>query len=555
MSRPHMRCMGCRAPIQFQPGAGSRLCPFCGYINLVREQRVAVPTIELRTDEIFALMQRGNLEEAQRQADDLIGAGIESYRLAFYRACVMFESGKVTEAVYTLIDLTGMEAPKQLRADTQALLAEALFAAERDEEALEATVRCLGLYENHPGALHTKAKILIEAGKIPEAIQVLEECIPTLSRRWKITFPPRPSSLLILLARCYIKAGRPGKSLVPLENLLLQDTAASLPTVAEAISLLGISYIETRPDREEGLALVRQAALLDPQNRMGLLTNLQTAIEKGGGDADAELGGLAEKRAEVLAEIRQVFRIADITVDDGGNADALPAETSLRSLDQDSDRRTDLLESSAHRLDLSYFDRGTLYPLQSLEDFRRWVVAWRARDYIRLLKHSRLEESRITRLKAAHEFQQGRASFHRQRERLQRKRGSRRHGKLRWIMLGIAGLALMGLVFLTVFGDRLLDSFEGRLVRIECRGNGNGPPCTLYVATDRAGVKRYRRRTSSNSPLTRLVSSWLDQRVQKDGLLSYPLDFPWGDIPADSFTSCRGKQVFKEKFSFSPRCK
>ncbi len=551
MSRPHMRCMGCRAPIQFQPGAGSRLCPFCGYINLVREQRVAVPTIELRTDEIFALMQRGNLEEALRQADDLIGAGIESYRLAFYRACVLFESGKVTEAVYSLIDLTGLEAPKQLRADTQACLADALFAAERDEEALEAIARCLALYENHPGALHTKAKILLEANRVPEAIKVLEECIPTLSRRWKITFPPRPSSLLILLARCYIKTGQHSKASMPLENLLLQDTAASLPTVAEAISLLGSGYIETRPDREEGLALVRQAALLDQQNRLGLVTNLKAAIVKIGGNAEAELAGLGEKRAEVLTEIREVFQIADITTD----ASALPSETSLRSLDQNSDRRTDLLESSAHRLGLIYFDRGTLYPLQSLEDFRRWVIAWRARDYIRLLKHSELEESRITRLKAAHEFQQGRASFHRQSDRLRRKRGTRRRGKLRWIMLAVIGLMLIGLVFLTIFGDRLLDEFEGRLVRIECRGDGDTPPCTLYIATGQVGVKRYRRRNSSSSPVTRLVSSWLDQRVQKDGTLNYPLYFPWGDIAADNFTACRGKQIVKKRFSFSPRCK
>ena len=110
MEKTRTRCMGCQAPIQFQPGAGSRLCPFCGHINLVREQLVAAPTLELKTDEVFKLMQAGELEKALKLAESVSDDESQNFRLAFYRACILFDMEQVTEAVYTLIDLTGVDA-------------------------------------------------------------------------------------------------------------------------------------------------------------------------------------------------------------------------------------------------------------------------------------------------------------------------------------------------------------------------------------------------------------------------------------------------------------
>ena len=129
MSNPPARCMGCKAPIQFQPGAGSRLCPFCGYVNLVREQRLAVPPLELHTDEVFDRLQRGKLTQTIKEADKLLDPENQSIRLTFYRACALYGLGKIDDAIYTLIDLTGQEAPLALRADTHSYLARALLAA------------------------------------------------------------------------------------------------------------------------------------------------------------------------------------------------------------------------------------------------------------------------------------------------------------------------------------------------------------------------------------------------------------------------------------------
>jgi tetratricopeptide (TPR) repeat protein len=551
VSKPRTRCTGCQAPIQFQPGAGSRLCPFCGYINLVREQRVAAPALELKTDEIFHLIQRGELDKALRQAEELLDPGVQSVRLAFYRACTLFEMGQVTEAVYTLIDLTGLDAPQHLRADTHARLAEALFAADRKEEALESVERCTKLVEGHPDAQYTHAKILLEFGRLGEAAKVLEETLPSLGKRWKITFPPRPSSLLMMLARIYIKDKRSSKVTIPLENLLLQDTAAPLPMIAEAIHLLGVNYMELRRDKEEGLTLIRQSALLDPENRLGLLDSLKKAVEWCGGDVQSEIRNCSAKRKEVMTEIKEVFLVVDGLMVDPG---AMNSETKLSSLNVDADKRTDILQAAAHRLGLRQFDRGTLYPLETMEDFRRWVVAWRAREYIRRLKREELEEERITKLKAALEVRQTRATFHRQRERVEDKRRTGRRRALRISLYSLSGLLVTALVFFVVFGDRWLDQFTGRLIKIECLGEAEGPPCTLHVSTGKVGRNRYRDRTASDSFLTRLLSSWLDQRVQKDGLLLYPLGFPWGDVPADRFKPCFGKPISKTRFSFAPVC-
>ena len=109
MSKERTRCSGCQAPIQLLPGAGSRLCPFCGYINLVREQRLAVPSLELKTDEVFHKIQKGNLKGALSLAESMLDPQAQSVRLAYYRACVLLGLEEVTEAVYAFIDITGLD--------------------------------------------------------------------------------------------------------------------------------------------------------------------------------------------------------------------------------------------------------------------------------------------------------------------------------------------------------------------------------------------------------------------------------------------------------------
>jgi LSD1 subclass zinc finger protein len=552
VSKELTRCKGCHAPIQFLPGAGSRLCPFCGYINLVREQRLAVPSLELKTDEVFHKIQKGDLKGALSQAESLLDPQIQGVRLAYYRACVLLRLEQITEAVYAFIDLTGLDAPQPLRADTQASLAAALFAADRQEEALEAIERCLRLVENHPRAMFTKAKILMEMDRLSEAADVLESTIPLLTQRWKTTFPPRPSSMLMLLARIYIRQERPNKAVIPLENLLLQVSAASLPTVARAIKMLGFNYLDTRRNKEEGLTLIRQGALLDPQNQLGLLDSLKSAVEKFNESYADEMKGYSEKRAEIFSEIKDVLRLDDKI---SFKPDQVRPETALSTLHPEADQRTDVLEKAARRLDINFFDRGTLYPLETFEDFRRWIVAWRARQYIKRLKRDQLEQERIDKLKAVREHNQTRSSFHRQKARVDNQRKSKKRFVIRLILIVLLSTIVMSVVFIAMFGDRYFDHFKGQLVKIECAGGNEHPPCTLHVSTGQAGRARYLDRTANDSFFSRLASSWLDQRVQKNGLLLYPLDFPWGDISAKQYRKCFMKQISKTRFTFTPDCR
>ena len=166
MTKVRTRCMSCEAPIQFRPGAGSRLCPFCGSVNLVREQLISVPEIELKTDGVFRLLGRGRLEKALEQAELALEAAGGHTRLDFYRACTLFELGRSQEAVYLLIDLTGTEAPVQLRADIHAKLAEALLSTDRLDEAEESTNRAQELLEGHPTARFIQARILMKRGEL-----------------------------------------------------------------------------------------------------------------------------------------------------------------------------------------------------------------------------------------------------------------------------------------------------------------------------------------------------------------------------------------------------
>jgi len=545
--------MSCEAPIQFQPGAGSRLCPFCGSVNLVREQLISVPEIELKTDGVFRLLGRGRLEQALEQAERVMESAGNHARLDFYRACTLFELGRSQEAVYLLIDLTGTEAPVQLRADIRAKLAEALLAGDRLDEAEESVSRALELLEGHPAARFIQARILMKRGDLIRAIDVLEDTLPKLNRRWKITFPPHRSVLLLLLARLFIKSGQHHKAFVPLENILIQETAAPLHVVAEAARLLGLNYLTSLDSREEGLTLIRHGAMLDPDNHLGLLDALRSAVSQVQGNVSEEMDNFQQRREEILSEIQQAFLLVDgISMDDPAQ---ITPQLEVASLGPSPDIRTDRLEDAAQRLKLKMFDRGTLYPLVTIEDFRRWVVAWRLRDYLRKLKRDEIEADRKTKLKAAREVTANRAVFHRQQERLSDREEITKHRRrkfLRWSLLAALALLAFLVVYLAVVGDRLLDHFEGTLTRIDCPADGS--PCTLHIAAGEAGRARYKNREEGGL-ITSLLGRWLDRRVQKDGTILYPLDFPLNDIEADYYKSCTGKPIGKSRFSFTPECK
>ncbi len=552
MAKVRTRCMSCEAPIQFQPGAGSRLCPFCGSVNLVREQLISVPEIELQTDGVFRLMGRGRLEQALEQADKAIESAGSHTRLDFYRACILFDLGRSQEAVYLLIDLTGTEAPLQLRADIRAKLAEALLLTDRLDEAMESVNRALDLLEGHPAARFIQARILTRQDRLTEAIGVLEDTLPRLERRWKITFPPPRCVILLLLARLFIKNNQHHKAFAPLENILIQETAAPLHVVAEAARLLGLNYVTSLDSREEGLTLIRHGAMLDPENRLGLLDALRNAVSQAQGNVSEEMESYQERRREILSEIQQAFLLVDgVSISDPAQ---VTPQLEIATLGPNPDVRTDRLEEAAQRLKLKTFDRGTLYPLKTIEDFRRWVVAWRMRDYLRKLKRDEIEQERKVKLKAAREVTATRATYHRQKERLATRHTDERRRRrriLRWSLLAALGLLVLLTVYLAVVGDRLLERFEGRLSRIECPADGSA--CILHVAAGRAGRGRYRDR-QEGSFFRRLLGKWLDRRVQADGTILYPLDFPLGRIPAEGFRDCLGKRIRKDRFSFTPEC-
>jgi len=552
VAKVRTRCMSCEAPIQFQPGAGSRLCPFCGSVNLVREQLISVPEIELKTDGVFRLLGRGRLEQALEQAERAIEAVGSHTRLDFYRACTLFELGRSQEAVYLLIDLTGTEAPVQLRADIRTKLAEALLVSDRLDEAEDSVERALDLLEGHPTARFIQARILMKRGDLVRAIDVLEDTLPQLNRRWKITFPPHRSVLLLLLARLFIKNNQHHKAFVPLENILIQETAAPLHVVAEALRLLGLNYLTSLDSREEGLTLIRHGAMLDPENRMGLLDALRSAVSQVQGNVTEEMDSFQQRRAEILSEIQQAFLLVDgVSIDDPAQ---ITPQLEVASLGPNPDIRTDRLEDAAQRLKLKIFDRGTLYPLQTIEDFRRWVVAWRMRDYLRRLKRDEIEAERKTKLKAAREVTTNRAVFHRQRERLADREAATKHRRrhiLRWTLIAALVVLAFLVVYLAMVGDRLLDRFEGTLAGIDCPADGSA--CTLHIAAGKTGRARYQSREEGGWA-ARLLGRWLDRRVQKDGTILYPLDFPLKDIDAEEYRTCTGKRITKARFSFTPEC-
>ena len=544
--RAPSRCSQCQAPIQFRPGAGSRLCPFCNTINLVREQTVAVPSLELQIDQVFALIQGGQAQQAVQLAQKLQQESRSTPRLEFYRALALLETGKTSEAVYALIDLTGEEASQPLRADFHALLGEALHSADRNTEALEAVEKALQIMPGHPAAALTRAHILLQAGKLGEAARLVEQTLETLAQPWKISLPPSPARGWILLAHIYGMAERPRKVIEALENLLVRDSGADLAIVAEALVLLGWNTLKVEPHSESALEFIRLGALIDTDNQHGALQLLQAALEKGGGDMGAELAALQAKRDEGLAEIRQVMSLVSSNID----ITQIEPRASMKLLGEEPDRRVDILQQAADRLKISTYDRGTLYPLKDFESFRRWLVAWRARNYLVHIKHEQLERQRKNKLMAVHQVQQARAAGKEIGRRLkQRRQRTGRRLKL-WLLATVVAVLAGVAIFLAVYGDLLLDSFSGRLLRIDCRPDS---ACSLVVDTGAAGEKRYQRRFSS-SAWQRLFARWLDQRVGRDGLVTYPLDLPCSSPAADDFRPCLGKTIHKHRFHLLPVC-
>ncbi|MBN2498352.1 MAG: hypothetical protein JXR96_27425 [Deltaproteobacteria bacterium] len=542
--KPKLRCMRCQAPIPFVPGAGSRLCPFCGTINLVREQRIAVPPLELKTDEVFRIFQLGQHAAALEKADRLRTLAAESFRLEFYRAAILLEMGRKEDAIFALIDLSGLDAPAYLRADAQAKLSEALLTVGRIDESVEAAERCLFLVEGHPAGSYHLARAFIRTNRLDEAARIAKETLDALESDWRVTFPPQAAVLRLLQAKICELQKRPSKAAEVLASMLLHDTTASLDAVATAARMLGQAYLDLSGTRRLGLELLRQAALLDPENRRGLLDALGEAARESGGSMDEERQIFKESREQLMREIREALRQDRSEIAD---PDTLVPETELSMLDRDSDRRCDLLERTAERLQLMRFDRGTLYPLRSMEDFRRWVASWRLRQRVQQLEQDKAEVNRVLGLRSlrdAREKGDARSDLPRDRE-----PGSRRRWT-RWLILLLL-LLIVGLSgFVAVAGDRWFDEFEGRLYRIECQESGD---CTLHIDAGQGGRERYKAAHDAQG-IARFTSSWLDGRVQADGTILYPLTFAWGGLDEKRFEPCIGRPIAKMAFTLTPIC-
>ncbi len=542
--------MRCEAPIPFAPGAGSRLCPFCGAVNLVREQLIATPPTELKIDEVFRQYQNGHLQVALGEAEHLAQSITDNFRLGFYKACIMQDLGRSQDAIYALIDLGGVDAPAHLRADSQAKLAEALLLADRVDESIQAAERCLELQDGHPAGCLAMARALLEKGHLEEALGIAEDTLDRLDRAWRLTFPPQRHVLVLLKAQLCGLLNKHRESAATLEDLLLTDTAAPLQAVLEAVEMLAENFLKHALNNTAAVELLRRAAMLDPENRSGLLNALRSAAERTGVFFQDELDLFRRSRDELLAEIRSVI----VQSDPKGvlDPDQITPDLDLTLLDSDPDRRTDLLERAAGRLQLTRFDRGTLYPLRTIEDFRRWVVAWQLRDLVKRLRRDEAEIDRIIDLKRARDQAVERAATTHKRS---GPPGSRL--KRPWLgvfFLGLCILFVLAFLFLIMAGDRYLDLFEGNLVKVECIGENDGPPCSLHVAAGKAGRKRFRSRQLEESWLGKLWSNWLHGRIKADGTIVYPLDFPWSDLDADVYRRCVGKPIAKMRFTLSPIC-
>jgi tetratricopeptide (TPR) repeat protein len=539
--------MRCEAPIPFQPGAGSRLCPFCGAVNLVREQLIAAPQIELKIDEVFRLYQNGQLQAALELAESLLQTTTDSFRLAFYRGCILGALGRREDAIYALIDLTGMEGPGHLRADAQAELAGALLAADRVEEAIQATDRCLELQDGHPRGCLLRAQALSRHDQGEPALKLIDETLARMDRSFRVTFPVRRCDALLLRAEIEQQLERHDDAAATLEDLILTDTAAPLPALRRAARMLGRNYLEHAVSSTAALELLRLSAMLDPENRHGMLDDLRAAAQRAGADFRQELDAFKQARDDLLGEIR-----AALTRDSREQSlkpELITADLDLTLLAPAPDARTDRLEQAAERMQLGRFDRGTLYPLRTIEDFRRWLVGWRLRERVAVLRRNKADIHRILKLKEVRGQTDSTG-----RPPLPQPTGRPRRRWLIWLLSLLGGGLVLAGLFIALVGDRFLDHFEGQLIKVDCIGEQGQPPCTLHVAAGAAGRRRYQAREQATGLSDQLWHGWVDARVQADGTILYPLSLPWGELDADDYRTCVGKPIAKMRFTLAPIC-
>ncbi len=547
VDKAQTRCMRCEAPIPFQPGAGSRLCPFCGAVNLVREQLIAAPQIELKIDEVFRLYQTGQRQSALELAETLLQTTTDNFRLAFYRGCILGALGRREDAIYALIDLTGMEGPGHLRADAQAELAGALLAADRVEEAIQATDRCLELQDGHPRGCLLRAQALSRNGQGEPALKLIDDTLARLDRSFRVTFPVRRCDALLLRAAIEQQLERHDDAATTLEELILTDTAAPLPVLRSCARMLGRNYLEHAVSSTAALELLRLSAMLDPENRHGMLDDLRAAAQRAGSDFRQELDEFKQARADLLGEIRAT--LARDIPEQSLKPELITADLDLTLLAPAPDARTDRLEQAAERMQLGRFDRGTLYPLRTIEDFRRWLVGWRLRERVAVLRRNKADIHRILKLKEVR-GQTDSAG----RPPLPQPAGRPRRRWLVWLLSLLGGGLLLAAVFIALVGDRFLDQFEGQLIKVDCIGDQGQPPCTLHVATGAAGRQRYQAREQATGLTDQLWHGWSDARVQADGTILYPLSLPWGELDADDYRPCVGKPIAKLRFTLAPIC-
>ena len=542
----NIRCMRCEAPIPFSPGAGSRLCPFCGTINLSREQEIAAPPLELKIDEIFRLLQLGQQKSALEQAERMMQSITDNYRLAFYRASILLDMGRNEDAIFALIDLGGMDGPSALRADGQAKLAEALLASQRVEEAQQAAERCLELMDGHPPGCYMLARTLMEKGQNDQALRLLKDTISRLDRTWRITLPIRPTMYRLLMARIQEHQNKPQESIDTLQDLLLQNPSTAINTVARATRMLGLALLKQKDKEPAAQDLLTQASMLDPENRLKLLDALKQACEVNGVDMASALEEFREQRAKLLREIQSALATDD---EQGARPEQLTPEMDLTLIHQDADLRCDRLERAALRLNLPRFDRGTLYPLRNIEDFRRWVAAWRLRMRLLALRQAWAKSNRLHGLHQAHEKIKKTNPGSRKKP---LKRSNKRPPWTHWVIAILSLGILAMLTFFFMAGDRYLDQFKGKLVKIECAEDGTA--CALAVATGQAGMKRYKEAKEFPNAPEGWWKQWQHGHIEADGLLHYSLSFAWGDLDAKRYQPCLGKPIAKLPFTLSPLC-
>ncbi len=549
---PHTRCMSCEAPIPFKPGAGSRLCPFCGAINLVREQLIAAVPLELKIDEVFRLYQKGEVEHGLAEAQRLIESVPNNFRLLLYRACLELAVGQTENAVFSLIDLGGMDAPVYLRADAQAKLAEALLKADRVTESLQACERCLKLQDGHPAGSLVLSKALLKKGELKQALDIVQDVLSRFDHPWQTTFPPRRDELLILRAEIEEALGDHSGVISTMETLISTVTEAPLDSLIVASGKLGRFYMEHALSTSMALDVFRIASMMDPENLHGLLDGLREAAGVAGVDENEAMDEFRESRQDLLFALRAALDKADS--EQTLEPDMITPTLELGRIASDPDSRVDILDLAAKKVLPEGFDRGTLYPLKTIEDFRRWAASWLLRAKVRVLSKNRLELERIMKLKESMQTRPAARPLGSSPSGENTIAKKNKGGLGKKIFLVVLGLLLLSLVFIILVGRQFFDEFRGSVIKIECVGDAGGPPCNLHVAGGHSGKKRFERKKHPKGQMQRIWSWWMDQQVHPDGTIVYSLDLPWGQVDAGRLEKCPGKKVVKDRFSFSPRC-